>query len=114
MKTILTTLALVCMVSFSYSQSKLKKVKKNTYKMVQSLQSGTQIGLFKKTNDGNMVRHGEWKLLKDNEVISKVYYQNDVMVWVEPKIGTRYTKEQIQIERLKMKVNKLEKELASN
>jgi len=114
MKTILTTLLFVFMVSFSYSQNKLKKVKNNTYEMVETLESGTQVGFFKKTSDGKFVRHGEWKLLKDDNVITTVYYENDVMVWIEPENGKRYTKEQLEIERLKNKVNKLQEELASN
>jgi len=64
---------------------------------------------FYKNIDGTLFEHGIWI---DN-FGTKAEFQNGTMVWIQPKGQKRYTSEEIQLHRLKRKVEMLEAKLTS-
>ena len=68
----------------------------------------TQSGYYKKL-DGTLIVHGIWK---DNYG-TVALFENGKMLWIKPKGQKKYTSEEIQLHRLKRKVEMLEQKLTS-
>jgi hypothetical protein len=67
-----------------------------------------QSGYYEKLN-GEYIATGLWK----NSLGTIAYFENGEMLWIKPKGSVKVSKEQIEIHRLKRKVEKLEKALTS-
>jgi hypothetical protein len=68
----------------------------------------SQSGYYEKLN-GQYVPTGLWR----NSLGTIAYFQNGEMMWIKPKGSTKVSKDQIEIHRLKRKVEKLEQTLTS-
>ena len=67
-----------------------------------------QRGYYKEL-DGTLIVHGIWK---DNYG-TVALFENGKMLWIKPKGHKKYTSEEIQLHRLKRKVEMLEQKLTS-
>ena len=67
-----------------------------------------QKGFYKKQN-GTLIEHGIWR---DN-VGTIALYEHGTLVWIKPKGRKKYTSTEIQLHRLKRKVEMLEQKLTS-
>ena len=59
-----------------------------------------------------MVRQGVWTIYRHGRPVQRIKYSNGTRIWIELENGRRYTKQQMEIQQLKLKVIKLEKQLA--
>ena len=67
-----------------------------------------QKGFYKKQN-GTLVEHGIWK----DEFGTKAFFELGELVWIKPKGKEKVTFREIQLHRLKRKVEMLEQKLTS-
>ena len=79
-----------------------------TYKYVNKEGEVTQKGYYKKV-DGSYLPHGFWK---DNAG-TKAEFRNGIMVWIKPKGKKKYTFEELQIQKLKNRIARLEQKITS-
>ena len=96
MKTLITSLFLLFSITVFSHEGEIRTYKKDCHK-----------GKFIKV-DGEWLRHGIWKCH-----YAKARYKNGKLVWIQPKGDQRYTYEQIRMEQLSRKVERLETRLAS-
>jgi len=113
MKRLVLVLGMLLFFTFGYAQMELAQVNYNKYESVEVLSDElTQVGYFKIEN-GIMVRHGIWKLIRNGEVVKRVYYQNNELQWIECKINGKFTRDQLLIERLKRENERLKEQIVS-
>jgi len=67
-----------------------------------------QRGYYKEL-DGTLIVHGIWK----NNYGTTALFEDGKMLWIKPKGDRKYTSEEIQLHRLKRKVEMLEQKLTS-
>ena len=111
MKTLITSILLLLFTLPILAQErKLELVDDNLYKYQFVNEEGqiTQSGYYKKI-DGGYLPHGFWR---DN-VGTKAEFQNGIMVWIKPKGQKKYSFEEIQIQKLKSKIARLEEKITS-
>jgi hypothetical protein len=90
-------------------ERRLEQVENNLYSYT-SYDNGkvAQRGYYKKL-DGTLIVHGIWK---DNYG-TVALFENGKMLWIKPKGRKKYTSDEIQLHRLKRKVEMLEQKLTS-
>jgi hypothetical protein len=90
-------------------ERRLEQVENNLYSYT-SYDNGkvAQRGYYKKL-DGTLIVHGIWK---DNYG-TVALFENGKMLWIKPKGRKKYTSNEIQLHRLKRKVEMLEQKLTS-
>jgi len=101
---------LIVGVSNLFGQERvLKHLDGNLYSYI-SYDNGkvAQRGYYKKL-DGTLIVHGIWR---DNFGTTALF-ENGNMVWIKPKGRKKYTSDEIQLHRLKRKVEMLEQKLTS-
>lgn len=98
----LTTLLLLLFTAITFSQE--VEVIKEKIKVNDGIQKGTLV-----YNGTKHVPDGIWK-----SDYAKAEYDMGTLVWIELKNGERYTYNQIRMEQLRRKVQRLETRLASN
>ena len=111
MKTLITSiLLLIFTLPIQAQERKLELVDDNLYKYQFVSEEGqiTQSGYYKKV-DGTYLPHGFWR---DN-VGTRAEYRNGIMVWIKPKGQKKYTFEELQIQKLKNRIEMLEQKLTS-
>ena len=111
MKTLITSILLLLFTLPILAQErKLELVDDNLYKYHFVNEEGqiTQSGYYKKV-DGTYLPHGFWR---DN-VGTKAEYRNGIMVWIKPKGQKKYTFEELQIQKLKNRIEMLEQKITS-
>ena len=111
MKTLITSiLLLIFTLPIQAQERKLELVDDNLYKYEYVNDNGqiTQSGYYKKI-DGSYLPHGFWR---DNRG-TKAEFRNGIMVWIKPNGKKKYTFEEIQIQRLKNRIARLEEKLTS-
>ena len=111
MKTLITSiLLLIFTLPIQAQERKLELVDDNLYKYHFVNEEGqiTQSGYYKKI-DGTYLPHGFWR---DN-VGTKAEFRNGTMVWIKPKGQKKYTFEELQIQKLKNRIEMLEQKLTS-
>ena len=114
MKRLVLFVAMLFFLTFAYSQKEIAQVSFNKYEVSEVLSGElTQVGYFKMIN-GKVVRHGLWKLFKNGEVVKQAYYENDELKWIECKVNGKFTRDQLRIESLKRKVERLEAEIVAS
>jgi len=64
---------------------------------------------FYKNQNGTFIEHGVWR---DN-LGTTALYEDGMLVWIKPKGQKKYTSTEIQLHRLKRKVEMLEQKLTS-
>lgn len=106
---ITTTLLLLMTLPILAQERRLEQVENNLYSYT-SYDNGkvAQRGYYKKL-DGTLIVHGIWK---DNYG-TVALFENGKMLWIKPKGHKKYTSEEIQLHRLKRKVEMLEQKLTS-
>ena len=106
---ITTTLLLLMTLPILAQERRLEQVENNLYSYT-SYDNGkvAQRGYYKKL-DGTLIVHGIWK---DNYG-TVALFENGNMLWIKPKGQKKYTSEEIQLHRLKRKVEMLEQKLTS-
>jgi hypothetical protein len=67
-----------------------------------------QRGYYKQL-DGTLIVHGIWK----NNYGTVALFEDGKMLWIKPKGDRKYTSDEIQLHRLKRKVEMLEQKLTS-
>ena len=67
-----------------------------------------QRGYYKEL-DGTLIVHGIWK----NNYGTTALFEDGKMIWIKPKGDRKYTSDEIQLHRLKRKVEMLEQKLTS-
>ena len=111
MKTLITSiLLLIFTLPIQAQERKLELVDDNLYKYEFVNEEGkiTQSGYYKKI-DNRYVPHGFWK----DFVGTKAEYRNGIMIWIKPKGDKKYTFEELQIQKLKNKIARLEEKITS-
>jgi len=111
MKTLITSILLLLFTLPILAQErKLELVDDNLYKYQFVNQEGqiTQSGYYKKI-DGTYLPHGYWR---DN-VGTKAEFRNGIMIWIKPKGQKKYSFEEIQIQKLKSRIARLEEKVTS-
>jgi len=109
-KNILTILILFVSLS-TYGQTKqLQEIDSNLYKFT-SYQDGKvfQSGYYLKSNDRYII-HGTWVDFNG----TKAYFNNGEMQWIKLKGDRKYYKDELELYRLRNKVNKLQEMIVSN
>lgn len=106
---ITTTLLLMMTLPILAQERRLEQVENNLYSYT-SYDNGkvAQRGYYKKL-DGTLIVHGIWK---DNYG-TVALFENGKMLWIKPKGRKKYTSNEIQLHRLKRKVEMLEQKLTS-
>lgn len=106
---ITTTLLLLFTFPILAQERRLEQVENNLYSYT-SYEDGkvAQRGYYKKL-DGTLIVHGIWK---DNYG-TVAFFENGKMLWIKPKGRKKYTSNEIQLHRLKRKVEMLEQKLTS-
>ena len=106
---ITTTLLLLMTLPILAQERRLEQVENNLYSYT-SYEDGkvAQRGYYKKL-DGTLIVHGIWK---DNYG-TVALFENGKMLWIKPKGRKKYTSNEIQLHRLKRKVEMLEQKLTS-
>ena len=106
---ITTTLLLLMTLPILAQERRLEQVENNLYSYT-SYDNGkvAQRGYYKKL-DGTLIVHGIWK---DNYG-TVALFENGKMLWIKPKGRKKYTSDEIQLHRLKRKVEMLEQKLTS-
>ena len=91
-------------------ETKLIQVDYNQFKVIMRDHSTGQIeqvGYYTLVNDA-LVKDGVWKMYDNNgKVITTAKFSDSRVVWIESNRG-RYTSEQIELHRLRRRVNELE------
>ena len=108
-KLILSILLLLITLPILAQERKLEQVDGNLYSY--KLYDGkelTQTGYYKNI-DGTLIVHGMWK----NNLGTTALFDNGDLVWIKPKGQKKYTSGEIQLHRLKRKVEMLEAKLTS-
>lgn len=111
MKTLITSiLLLIFTLPIQAQERKLEKVDDNLYKYEFVNEKGqiAQSGYYKKIND-EYKPHGFWRDI----VGTKAEYRNGIMIWIKPKGDKKYTFEELQIQKLKNKIARLEQKITS-
>ena len=111
MKTLITSILLLLFTLPILAQErKLELVDDNLYKYEYVNDNGqiAQSGYYKKV-DGSYLPHGFWK---DNAG-TKAEFRNGIMVWIKPKGKKKYTFEELQIQKLKNRIARLEQKITS-
>lgn len=111
MKTLITSILLLIFILPTQAQErKLELVDDNLYKYEFVNEEGkiTQSGYYKKI-DGTYLPHGFWK---DNAG-TKAEFKNGIMVWIKPKGDKKYTYKDLEIQRLRNRITRLEKKITS-
>jgi len=101
---------LIVGVSNLFGQERvLKQLDGNLYSYT-SYDNGkvAQRGYYKEL-DGTLIVHGIWK----NNYGTTALFEDGKMLWIKPKGDRKYTSEEIQLHRLKRKVEMLEQKLTS-
>lgn len=108
-KLITTALLLLVTLPILAQERRLEQVEDNLYSYA-SYDNGkvTQRGYYKDI-DGKLIAHGIWK----NNFGTMALFEDGEMLWIKPKGEKKYTKEQIEIHRLRRRVAKLEEALTS-
>lgn len=106
---ITTTLLLLMTLPILAQERRLEQVEENLYSYV-SYDNGkvAQRGYYKKIN-GSLIEHGIWK----DTFGTVALFEDGEMLWIKPKGEKKYTKEQIELHRLRRRVSKLEEALTS-
>ena len=110
----LITLILVLLFNTIYAQRTVAQIDDNLYAV--SIKSGNikQVGYYTQI-DGHMVAHGTWVLKSDNVTITKGIFDKGVLQEItvyENNVKKTYTKTELEINRLKSKIYKLESTLS--
>lgn len=119
MKKILFTIMMFVAIGLSAQEYEVTNVKRET-KLIQldynqfkvimrdhSTGQIEQVGYYTLVNDA-LVKDGVWKMYDNNgKVITTAKFIDNRVVWIESNRG-RYTSEQIELHRLRRKVNELE------
>ena len=111
MKTLITSILLLLFTLPILAQErKLELVDDNLYKYQFVNEEGqiTQSGYYKKI-DGSYLPHGFWR---DN-VGTKAEFRNGNIVWIKPKGHKKYTKSDLEIEKLRSRIARLEEKITS-
>lgn len=111
MKTIITSILFLLITLPILAQERtLEKVDENLFEYKVFNEEGDlyQKGFYKKQN-GTYIVHGVWR----DYAGTKVLYENGQLVWIKPKDDRKYTFNEIQIHRLKRKVEMLEQKITS-
>lgn len=106
---ITTTLLLLMTLPILAQERRLEQVENNLYSYT-LYDNGkvAQKGFYKKQN-GTYIVHGMWK----DEFGTKALYEMGKLVWIKIKGKEKVTFEEIQLHRLKRKVEMLEQKLTS-
>jgi len=109
-KIILSILFLLVTLPMLAQQRILEKVDETLYEYTIYDSQGDlhQKGFYKKLN-GTFFEHGIWR----DEHGTKALYELGQLVWIKPKGDRKYTSDEIQLHRLKRKVEMLEQKITS-
>ena len=110
----LITLVFVLLFNTMYAQRTVEQIDDNLYAV--SIKSGSikQIGYYTEV-EGRMVAHGTWVLKSDNTTLTKGIFDRGVLQEItvyENNVKKTYTKTELEINRLKSKIYKLESTLS--
>lgn len=111
MKNLISTILLLFMTLPILAQERsLEQVETNLYKYKVYGDNGTlqQSGWYTKVND-EFIAIGIWK----DSFGTIALFQNGELQWIRPRGEKKYTKEEIELHRLRMKVARLEEALTS-
>ena len=111
MKTfMITILLMVSSVLYAQSSKQIDKIDENLYSVVIKDGSIKQTGYYTEI-DGMLVEHGEWTLRSNKTVLTRGTFSNGILqeiVVYENGERKRYTRTDLEINRLKSKIYKLE------
>ena len=110
MRKLITTIILLVMALPILAQERVvEHIDGNlySYKLYDGKQI-TQRGYYKQI-DGTLFEHGIWK----NNYGTIALFEDGKMLWIKPKGDRKYTSDEIQLHRLKRKVEMLEQKLTS-
>ena len=112
MKNLITLAFVLFLTTTTFGQNKtLEQVENNLYEFT-TKDSGKvlQRGYYK-IIDGKYKPHGFWK---DYQFKTTAYFEYGTMMWIKPNGKSKYTYEEMELHRLKRKVEKLESIIALN
>ena len=112
----LITLVFALLFNTMYAQRIVTQIDDNLYTV--SIKSGNikQAGFYTEV-DGHMVAHGTWILKSDNAIITKGIFDKGILQEItvyENNVKKTYTKTDLEINRLKSKIYKLENMLLTS
>lgn len=93
------------------SKTHLVELEDDLYRVIIKCGSGsiTQTGFYKKIDD-DLVKSGIWKMYDNRKLLVKAEFQNNYLVWIKSG-GVVYTAQDIEIQRLRKRVNYLEENI---
>lgn len=111
MKTFMITIMLTLSgLIYAQSTNEITKIDENLYAVTIKDGSIKQTGFYIE-NNGLLIEHGEWVLRSDKKILTRGTFNNGVLqeiVVYENGERKRYTKTDLEINRLKSKIYKLE------
>ena len=110
MKKLITTIILLVMALPILAQERVvEHIDGNLYSYTLYNDGKVEQKGYYKELDGTLIVHGIWK----NNYGTMALFEDGKMLWIKPKGDRKYTSDEIQLHRLKRKVEMLEQKLTS-
>ena len=110
MRKLITTIILLVMALPILEQERVvENIDVNLYSYTLYNDGNVEQKGYYKELDGTLIVHGIWK----NNYGTMALFEDGKMLWIKPKGDRKYTSDEIQLHRLKRKVEMLEQKLTS-
>jgi antitoxin component YwqK of YwqJK toxin-antitoxin module len=111
MKSILTIIfILLGTLTYAQSQKTFEKVSDDLVKITTYTNGRIEQSGYYTILDGDLFKHGEWKIYSNGMVLSRAKFDVGKLIWVDTSDG-RFTNEQIRVRKLERRVEQLEQML---
>lgn len=111
MKSILTIIfILLGTLTYAQSQKTFEKVSDDLVKITTYTNGRIDQSGYYTILDGDLFKHGEWKIYSNGMVLSRAKFDVGKLIWVDTSDG-RFTNEQIRVRKLERRVEQLEQML---
>lgn len=102
------------LAQFPPQVKKVESVRPGLYKVEYYQSPYTSVKGYISHSRDNFIREGIWVTYRHGHPVQRMKYVNGVQMWIELENGRRLTKEQIEIYKLKKRINELEKLVYTN
>ena len=102
------------LAQFPPQVKKVESVHPGLYKVEYYQSPYTSVKGYISHSRDNFIREGIWVTYRHGHPVQRMKYVNGVQMWIELENGRRLTKEQIEIYKLKKRINELEKLVYTN
>lgn len=102
------------LAQFPPQVKKVESVRPGLYKVEYYQSPYTSVKGYISHSRDNFIREGIWVTYRHGHPVQRMKYVNGVQMWIELENGKKLTREQIEIYKLKKRINELEKLVYTN